>query len=591
MIEDFRGAVGAVAEAAENQPSQLRAAVSAVFRLADRVPADTRIDGLAALTETLRAHRWSAGVAADLALLCGALVESGVPAGPAGVEVMSQLAEYGKLAGVFLHVWQKSGDDAPPHPSEVSEASEERVTPELEQLAPLATTGWWVSHRYGLAAKTMLTDSGVRAALREDPRTLGELIVIASQLRPHIEEYGEIAELLHMAEADRLVVLHRHSARVFRVRFDGVSDNFQLHTLLEDALIGDEGRAVPGRRPLPEWVASATDLQDDPRTSIVEGQWDLVGVDGTWVDREAGPGAVPVVDGERAVVLEPISLPHSWRTGRRHPHLTGWLRVEEELSPEEGAVWWSRAHASGSVVHPMLPAPPPPPPPAPGAPPLPAEPWGVPQAYQHDFVPPPVQDHGAPGHAAQGPAPDPGNPAPEPWGAPSAHGGAPAPVDDVPAHGTRGGTGGHRAGTPAPYDEWEAPATERTAPAPSDPWDAPAPPGGWGAPATESTVSAPPEPWGEPQDFREALAWEDPAAVPPPPPAPWEEPQDFREAPAWENPAAVPPPPPAPWEEPVVRSARSTAAPGGSRPPGAVHMDPLPEGVSDSSGWGPSWKD
>ncbi|MFD3686012.1 hypothetical protein ACFWTE_14470 [Nocardiopsis sp. NPDC058631] len=300
MIEDFRGAIGAVAEAAENQPSQLRAAVSAVFQLADRVPADTRIEGLAALTGTLRAHQRTAGVAADIALLCGALVESGVPAGPAGMEVMSQLAEYGKMAGVFLDAWQKSGDDAPPHPGAVSDASEERVTPALEHLAPLATTGWWVSHRYGLAAKTMLGDSGVRAALSADPRMLGELIVIAARLRPHVEEYGEIAELLHMAEA------------------------------------------------------------------------------------------APV--------------------------------------------------------------------PVPGAPPLPAEPWGEAQAYQHDFVPPPVPDHGAPGQAVQEPAP-----------------------------------------------------------------------------------------------------------------------------------AAVQVPPPAPWGEPVGPSARSASA--GATPPGAVHMDPLPAGVSDSSGWGPSWKD
>lgn len=202
MIEDFRGAVGAVAEAAAHQPSQLRPAVSAVFRLADRVPADIRIEGLAALSETLRAHQWSAAVAADVALLCGAIVESGVPAGPAGMEVMRQLAEYGKLAGVFLHTWHKTGDDAPPHPSQVSDASEQRVTPELEQMAPLATTGWWVSHRYGLAARTMLGDPGVRAALREDPRTLGELSVVAEQLRPHVEEYGEIADLLRTAEAE-----------------------------------------------------------------------------------------------------------------------------------------------------------------------------------------------------------------------------------------------------------------------------------------------------------------------------------------------------------------------------------------------------
>ncbi|MGW8530361.1 MULTISPECIES: hypothetical protein [Nocardiopsidaceae] len=563
MIEDFRGAVSAVAEAAENQPSQLRAAVSAVFRLADRVPADARVEGLAVLTETLRAHQWSAGVAADIALLCGALVESGVPAGPAGVEVMRQLAEYGKLAGVFLHVWQKTGDDAPPHPSEVGEASEERVTPELEQLAPLATTGWWVSHRYGLAAKTMLCDPGVRAALREDPRTLGELVVIAGQLGPHVEEYGEIAELLRMAEADRMVVLHRQSARVFRVRFDGVSDNFQLHTLLEDALIGDQGLAVPGRRPLPEWVASATDLRDDPRTSIVEGQWDLVGVGGTWVDREAAPGAVPVVDGERAVVLEPISLPHSWRTGRRHPHIDGWLRVEEELSPEEGAQWWKRAHPPGGVVHPMLPAPPPAPEPGPGAPPAPAEPWGVPQAYRHDFVPPPLPDHGGSDRAPGTGSPDTAAPArvarhsrddgrgeaapADERTVPAPHGSWGEPPTDsggAPGHGAPGAASGHRAGAP-------------------EPWDAPVPSETWDAPADERTVPAPHGSWGDPRGPGEDFAGEPPESVPPPPPG----------------------------AGPGDRSARPVPAHAATTPPGAVHMDPLPEGVSDSSGWGPSWKD
>ncbi|MBB5430615.1 hypothetical protein HDA36_000699 [Nocardiopsis composta] len=362
MIQEFRTAVGNVAEVAESRPHELRMVMAEVFRAAPHVSREVRTEGIDALARTLTEHRWSPGVAVEIAILCGALVENDTPAGAAGVEVMRQLSENGKGADMFRVAWEETGQK-PPAPDDVTAESERPVAeylsrpefelPEPEGVAGAATMAWWVSQRYGLAAKTMLNDAGVRAALRAEPEMLGELTVIARNLSPHIEEYTEVHELLRMAGADRALVLDRASGRGFRVRFDGVADNFQLHVLLADALIGAEGRGVPGPRPHPAWVASSRDADNDPRADVVQGVWDLVGADGTWVGNEAPPADVPVVDGERALVLEPISLPHSWRAGRRHPHIPGWLEVEEELPAEQAAAWWSRIHPAGAVVHPL----------------------------------------------------------------------------------------------------------------------------------------------------------------------------------------------------------------------------------------------
>ncbi|MFD6100549.1 hypothetical protein ACFWF4_29895, partial [Nocardiopsis flavescens] len=51
----------------------------------------------------------------------------------------------------------------------------------------------------------------------------------------------------------------------------------------------------------------------------------------------------------------------------------------------------------------------------------------------------------------------------------------------------------------------------------------------------------------------------------------------------------VPPPPADRWE--VEAEPSIAEGPGTDRePPGAGLLEPMPEGVSDSSGWGPSWK-
>ena len=353
MTEEFRAAFQRVLDTAASQAPEFPAAVHDAFKLSSQVPVEELGIAMEALSPVLGEAEPTAGIAADLAVLAGALVESGAPAGQVGLEVLRQLGSYGQAAVAFMHAWDKTGGGALPAPNSVSEADEARVEEVLGENAPLATMGWWTSLRYGLAAKAMLSDPGVRAAVRADSSALEGLTQIVHALSTQLSEFVAVKELLQMAEVDTILVLDRASWRGFRIRFDGIGDNFQLHTLLADALIGKEGRRLPGTRPDPRWTASCLDAPVDPLADMVQGEWDLVGADGTWVGNEAHPRDIPVVDGERVLVLEPQTLVQSWRAGRRHPHIQGSLEVLEELGQGEVTAWWARIHPAGTVRHPM----------------------------------------------------------------------------------------------------------------------------------------------------------------------------------------------------------------------------------------------
>ena len=574
MIEDFRRAVADVVEAAKTRPHDVLPLAGTLFQLAGHVPVEERSAALEAVAECLRAPEGIAmGAVADLAVLCGALIEMGTPAGSAGIEVTRRGREVGAHALRFAQAWESTGGDAPPHPRETGEPHRSRVAPVLGDAALYSLSSWATMQPYGIAIRAVLGDAGVRAALREDPQGLVELQVLSSQMRSHVEEFGEVHELLLMAQADRMLVLDRASGRAFRVRFDGVGDNFQLHTLLADALIGPEGRGVPGQRPMPDWVASATDLRDDPRQSIVEGEWDLVGGDGVWVGNETAPGAVPFVDGERVLVLEPPSLSATWRTGRRHPHIPGWLRVEEELGREEAAAWWGRVHPAGTVVHPLV---------------------------QGREATSPVAEASAEGREPAGAVPEPDGP-----------GSRDAPADRCADTGgswdgvrASGGPGAQEGGQTHGYGESTGVPGADEAPRDRVPVEAPdvdGPFGGPGAdggpqgwPSAGAGADAPAGP-GPYEPFRATDAAEGPGAYGAPEDgaatgaqASWDAPGDGG---AGVPPGAslLPPPPADRWEaeaEPPTAGAFEADR----EPPGAGLLEPMPDGVSDSSGWGPSWK-
>ncbi|NKZ00685.1 hypothetical protein [Nocardiopsis alborubida] len=651
MTDEFRAAFQRVLDTAASQAPAFPAAVHDVFRLSSQVPVEELAIAMEALAPVLGDSEPVAGIAADLAVLAGALVEAGAPAGQVGLEVLRQLGSYGQAAVAFMHAWDKTGGGQLPAPNDVSAADEQRVEEVLGDNAPLATVGWWTSLRYGLAAKAMLGDPEVRAAVRADSSALEGLTQIVHALSTQLSEFVEVNELLRMAEAGTLLVLDRTSRRGFRVRFDGIGDNFQLHTLLADALIGKEGRLVPGTRPDPRWTAACLDAPVDPLADVVRGEWDLVGGDGTWVGNEAYPGDIPLVEGTRVLVLEPQSLSHSWRAGRRHPHIPGSLEVLEELRHEDAAVWWTRIHLAGSVRHPM-------------APPIEHDETGThrtqaprhfgvaahfaevdsgPMSASFRSLEPETDDGLFPGESDAAPA-EPQSP-PEPWGtSPEDRGGssgtdAPGPhpwaADPLPSRTRPEPPEAPRAGDPIP-DPLADPLADPLS-GPQDPWSSARPEDPWSAaePAEPLGAWRSPEPldsWtpAEPEERREqAQPWPLAAsenswssAGPAEPLGDWRSPTEPGGQPGQEgrdqlwSPSASEDPLGA-WDQPETPEDRGTAGPshsldpedsentadaekaadaadiadsGDGRRPGSRLLPPMPPGVSDSWAWAPGWK-
>ncbi|MBB6119906.1 hypothetical protein [Nocardiopsis algeriensis] len=354
MVDDFRAAFQELIDASvAADPQHFPPAVHKVYTLASQVPAAERALALEALTPLLTGDHAAPGITADLSIVAGALVEMGTDPGPAGIETLRRLRTMGKGALVFTRAWQRTGTDAPPDPDTVTADDEQRVTAHLGDKAPRATMCWWTIRRHGLAAKTMLCHSDVRAQLHADPDLHTELTDLSEQLGTHLPEFEELGTLLAMDATTTALVLDRASGRAFRVRFDGIGDNFQLHTLLADALIGPQGRGLDGERPDPRWVSAFRDGEPDPQAHTVRGWWNLVAHDGTWVWNEGVPADIPTLDGEHLLVLDELPYPRSWNAERRHPLVHGRLEVESELEAEEAQLWWKKV----APTEPALPDP------------------------------------------------------------------------------------------------------------------------------------------------------------------------------------------------------------------------------------------
>ncbi|MET7419753.1 hypothetical protein [Dactylosporangium sp. NPDC005555] len=182
----------------------------------------------------------------------------------------------------------------------------------------------------------------VRAALPQRDR-------LAAAIEPVRETHDTphwLSGLLSVLDDEPLLVLDRSFAgtgRGYRVTIGGIGDNFQLHTLLAAALIGDPARGLlPGRAPTAAEVAAAGTGDDLQPAGGLRGNWNLVDADGAWIWNEGTPADIPHLDGVRVVVLEPEPYSRSWDTGRAYPLMTPLLRVDAPLPADEAAAWLSR---------------------------------------------------------------------------------------------------------------------------------------------------------------------------------------------------------------------------------------------------------
>ncbi|MFE2726027.1 hypothetical protein [Kitasatospora sp. NPDC059327] len=281
---------------------------------------------------------------AQLAMMVGACVERGADPLACADHVLAGLR--GALSGALLLVdrWRETGGGELPDPDEDDPGPAHARIEDPDRLderhAHRAVIGWWTLHLWQMASFAVLGHAAVRTAAR----TSGVTDVLVELIDRYGEGRHDLKGLLHLAKTlddEPLLVLDRPSGTGYLLRMDGLTDNFQLHTLLADVLIG--GGQLPGPVPDPEVVAlSRTRELDGRRRVTAYGSFNLVAPDGIWIWNEGTPSDIPVVDGLRTLVLDPQAYERSWSAGRFIQQVPGDLRLERVLAPAEAADRLSR---------------------------------------------------------------------------------------------------------------------------------------------------------------------------------------------------------------------------------------------------------
>ncbi|QTE02526.1 hypothetical protein [Streptomyces cyanogenus] len=261
---------------------------------------------------------------ATVAVLVGACVERGADPTACAPQVLAGLA--GALEGAhgFCERWAATGGGDFPDPQ-----AEEPPEDLLDRVGQDQAIAWLTLRHWEMAAVAMLNHAAVRTALDAGTRA-GLLQVLRSVEEASGHDFKCLAYALLVLDDEPLVVLHRPTGTGYAMRMTGIGDNFQLHTLLADVLVG--GGHLPGRAPSAEEAAVC---RDQPGQVDTTGSFNLVTPSGDWVWNEGTPSDIPVVDGVRLLVLDPPPYERSWPAGRFFPHMHGDLVLERVLDEEE----------------------------------------------------------------------------------------------------------------------------------------------------------------------------------------------------------------------------------------------------------------
>ncbi|MER6695634.1 hypothetical protein ABT289_00470 [Streptomyces fimicarius] len=268
------------------------------------------------------------GPRAVVAVLVGACVERGADAERCAPGVLAGLRSALEEAVAFADAWAATGGGAFPVPRD-GEPGEDVVA----RAGLDAALGWWTLRQWEMAAVALLNHRAVRARLAFRHELLRLLTTVA---RASGQEFRSLAHALLVLDEEPLVALHRASGTGYFLRISGIGDNFQLHTLLADALIG--GGHVEGHAPSPQEAAVC---RETPGQVETVGSFDLAAPDGTPIGNEGAPAGIPVVDGVRLLVLDEPSVRLSWPAGRFFPGMRGDAVLERALEPEETERWFT----------------------------------------------------------------------------------------------------------------------------------------------------------------------------------------------------------------------------------------------------------
>ncbi|MBB2923226.1 hypothetical protein [Cellulomonas cellasea] len=189
----------------------------------------------------------------------------------------------------------------------------------------------------------------VRRALTQRDRLMAAAVATADTLHGFCPD---LIGLLRILDDETLVVLHRATGAAFCVTISGIATNFQLHTLLAAhvvPLLPAPRRGLLRRRdtsvlpdvPTPEMTAAADGSGPWYPDGGMVGVVTLIDGNGKWILHELRPDTIPLVDGVRVVVLDPLLGGRAWDVGRHYPLLRATVDVVP-LPADEARSWLSR---------------------------------------------------------------------------------------------------------------------------------------------------------------------------------------------------------------------------------------------------------
>lgn len=259
-----------------------------------------------------------------VAVMVGACVERGADPTGCAPAVFAGALDAFEQAAAFCERWAAAGrGELPDH------EGEELREADFETFGFEPVMAWQALPQFEMACVAMLNSPRVR---RETPGRQELRAAVARVAELSGEPFKCLAYALAVLDDEPLIALDRATGAAFALRMSGIGDNFQLHTLLADALIGRG--LVQGQAPSAEAVACC---RDQPGMVPTTGSFNLVGADGEWIWNEGNPADIPRVNGVRLVVVDPPPYQRSWPAGRFFPGMTGDLVYEGPLAPEDAA--------------------------------------------------------------------------------------------------------------------------------------------------------------------------------------------------------------------------------------------------------------
>jgi hypothetical protein len=297
------------------------------LRLIGRLAAETKNVDAATLTELVQQIApmlpGLCGTFSKLAVLAGALVERGAsPLALADVlpeRAVATMARYLALE----QVWPTAGDGralpefSPPLDEAVLNDIESTLVAHArqhgkpEQIALLIAYSWFsVNDWINPLIAAMTSSHEFRAAMDRREQVLEGATALAKRLpRAHW-----LRGLCLVRDDEPLIVLDPSTGRGFRLTMSGVGDNYQLHTLLADRLMGrGRGALLSARRAATTGPTGPFDY-----SKPITRRFRLFDGHGGYVYPEGWPADIEPLDGMRVLVLHPPNGHYGWKNGRAY---------------------------------------------------------------------------------------------------------------------------------------------------------------------------------------------------------------------------------------------------------------------------------